>query len=71
MDASRDEILNHNQTKGANMDKLTNNAGETWDQWADMFFEFSYCDECHADKDEHVGVIVMGNWFAVCQTVPA
>lgn len=53
------------------MDKLTNNAGETWDQWADMFFEFSYCDECHADKDEHVGVIVMGNWFAVCQTVPA
>jgi hypothetical protein len=40
--------------------------GETWYQWAQRQFEFSYCDECGKGVRGHVPVKFMGHWLAYC-----
>lgn len=43
------------------------NAGLTWDEWADKRFEVMRCDCCGFDKEDHTPALAMGYWFAQCK----
>lgn len=34
-------------------------------------FEYAYCAECGGDAQHHTAVIVLGNWFAMCNHPPS
>ncbi|KKN10458.1 hypothetical protein LCGC14_1036390 [marine sediment metagenome] len=43
---------------------------ETGDEFLERMFEYEYCDECDGDVADHTAILLLGNWFACCGTVP-
>jgi hypothetical protein len=39
----------------------------TAEQWANMMFECSLCEDCMLDQDEHDIIPFNGHWFARCK----
>lgn len=36
-------------------------------EWLEQLFEYHYCDECGGDVEDHIAVLFMGNYFALCK----
>ena len=43
--------------------------GMTAKEWATELFQFSYCEECGKDKEDHDIIPFLGHWFARCRSV--
>lgn len=49
------------------MTELLDIDGVSAEEWADEYFEFSYCDQCGGDAQDHDYILFMGHWFARCK----
>ena len=47
--------------------ELVDQYGETAEEWGKRLFEFSYCEECGGDYEDHDIIPFLGNWFARCK----
>ena len=41
--------------------------GQTWSEWADELFEFEFCENCGGDTEDHLPMLALGHWVAVCK----
>lgn len=43
-------------------------SGRTSSEFLTELFEFEYCAECGGDVGDHTARLVLGNWFAWCES---
>ncbi len=49
------------------MMKIVDQYDRTGEKFLEEIFEFENCEECNKGKKDHMPVVVLGNWFALCE----